>query len=204
MPRCAAETKKICRFALAFAVIVAGFFSARAVPPNYFTRTWQVEQGLPQNKVTAVIQTHDGYLWVGTYNGLARFDGVRFTVFDDNNTPELRSSRVTSLFVAADGALWIGTFGGGLDRFKDGKFSVINHQQDLPNSVIGRLRQRIGKHETPAGGHRRQLRNPERAGRGNEGNFFRSTEGFGAWKIGSLGLLFFGIVIFHDMTPTQR
>jgi hypothetical protein len=81
-------TKKnmLCRFAQIFAVASAGFFSATAAP-IYFTRTWQVEQGLPQNKVTAVVQTRDGYLWIGTYNGLARFDGVRFTVFYDNNTP---------------------------------------------------------------------------------------------------------------------
>jgi ligand-binding sensor domain-containing protein len=77
-----------------------------------------VEQGLPQNKVTAIVQTHDGYLWVGTYNGLARFDGVRFTVFDDSNTPELRSSRITSLFEAADDALWIGTESGGVTRYE--------------------------------------------------------------------------------------
>ena len=93
-------------------MVAAGFFSALAAPPDYFTRTWQVEQGLPQNKVTAVVQTHDGYLWVGTYNGLARFDGIRFTVFNDNNTPGLRSSRVTSLFEAGDGTLWIGTESG--------------------------------------------------------------------------------------------
>jgi hypothetical protein len=66
-------------FGLAFALSAAGIFSALAAPPNYFTRTWQVEQGLPQNKVTAVVQTRDGYLWVGTYNELAWFDGVRFT-----------------------------------------------------------------------------------------------------------------------------
>ena len=70
--------------------------------PNYFIRAWQVENGLPQNKVTAVLQTRDGYLWLGTYSGLARFDGVKFKVFDDNNTPELHSSRVTSL-CEADG-----------------------------------------------------------------------------------------------------
>jgi len=76
--------------------------------PNYLVRAWQAEQGLPQNKVTAVLQTRAGYLWVGTYSGLARFDGVRFTVFDGNNTPELRNSRVTSLFESPDGTLWIG------------------------------------------------------------------------------------------------
>ena len=64
---CAAETKNCCRFALVFAVSAAGFFPASAAP-NYFTRSWQVEQGLPQNKVTAVVQTRDGYVWLGTYN----------------------------------------------------------------------------------------------------------------------------------------
>jgi hypothetical protein len=48
-------------------------FSVPAAPPNYFARTWQAEQGLSQNKVTAVVQTRDGYLWAGTCNGLARF-----------------------------------------------------------------------------------------------------------------------------------
>ena len=80
---------------------------------------------MPQNKVTAVVQTRDGYLWVGTYNGLARFDGVRFTVFDDNNTPELRNRRITSLFEAADGTLWIGTEGGDVSQYKDGHFAAM-------------------------------------------------------------------------------
>ena len=112
MPRRATKKQLLGWFALTFAMVAAGFFPALAAPPNYFTRTWQVEQGLPQNKVTAVMQTRDGYLWLGTYNGLARFDGVRFTVFNDNNTPELRSSRITSLFETADGTLWIGTESG--------------------------------------------------------------------------------------------
>ena len=102
----------------------ADFFPAIAAP-NYFTRTWQVEQGLPQNKVTAVVQTRDGYLWAGTYNGLARFDGVRFTVFDENNTPELRGSRVTSLFEDADDTLWIGTESGDVSQYKYGRFAVV-------------------------------------------------------------------------------
>jgi signal transduction histidine kinase/ligand-binding sensor domain-containing protein len=124
MSRRAADKRFPGRFALTLAMAVAGFLSAPAAP-DYFTRTWQVEQGLPQNKVTAVVQTRDGYLWVGTYNGLARFDGVHFTVFDDNNTPELRSSRVTSLFEAGDGALWIGTESGDVSQYKDGHFAAV-------------------------------------------------------------------------------
>jgi signal transduction histidine kinase/ligand-binding sensor domain-containing protein len=124
MPRRATEKQFPGWFALTFAMVVAGFSSVPAAP-NYFTRTWQVEQGLPQNKVTAVVQTRDGYLWVGTYNGLARFDGVRFTVFDENNTPELHSSRITSLFETTNGTLWIGTESGDVSQCKDGRFTSV-------------------------------------------------------------------------------
>ncbi len=93
--------------------------------PNYFVRSWQAEEGLPQNKVTTVVQAHDGYLWVGTYSGLARFDGVHFTVFDDNNTPEMHSSRVTSLFEARDGTLWIGDESGQVTQYQNGRFKAL-------------------------------------------------------------------------------
>jgi len=53
---------------LAFVMVAPGCFVAVPAPPINFTRTWQLEQGLPKNMVTAVMQTHDGYLWVGTYN----------------------------------------------------------------------------------------------------------------------------------------
>jgi signal transduction histidine kinase/ligand-binding sensor domain-containing protein len=114
----------LCRFALVFALVSTGFLSATAAP-NYLARIWQVEQGLPQNKVTSVLQARDGYLWVGTYNGLARFDGVNFKTFDDNNTPELRSNRITSLFETADGTLWIGTENGNVSQYKDGHFVAV-------------------------------------------------------------------------------
>jgi signal transduction histidine kinase/ligand-binding sensor domain-containing protein len=114
----------------------AGVYSVAAAPPNYFTRTWQVEQGLPQNKVTAVVQTRDGYLWLGTYCGLARFDGIRFTVFDDHNTAALRSSRITSLFETADGTLWIGTESGAVSRYQDGRFAAVPLRADWSGGKI--------------------------------------------------------------------
>ena len=90
--------------------------------PDFFVRIWPVERGLPQNKVTAVVQTRDGYIWGGTYSGLARFDGVRFTVFDEKNTPAMRNNRVTALFESDDGTLWIGHENGVVTTFVDGKF----------------------------------------------------------------------------------
>lgn len=111
---------------LAFAFSGFAIFYGWAATPNYCLRTWQVEKGLPQNKVTTVVQTRDGYLWVGTYSGLARFDGVQFKVFDDNNTPELHSSRVTSLVEGADGTLWIGGEGGQLTRYESGRFAAVS------------------------------------------------------------------------------
>ncbi|HEV2437742.1 MAG TPA: two-component regulator propeller domain-containing protein [Verrucomicrobiae bacterium] len=113
---------------LAAAWLLSGndFSAWVSASPNYFVRSWQAEQGLPQNKVTAIVQDHDGYLWVGTYSGLARFDGVRFTTFDENNTPALRSSRITSLFETADGVLWIGDESGQITQYKDGQFKAVD------------------------------------------------------------------------------
>jgi ligand-binding sensor domain-containing protein len=86
---------------------------------------WQTDDGLPQNGVNAIVQTRDGYLWIGTHSGLARFDGVRFAIFDTKNTPAMLSSRVTSLFEDDSGDLWIGYETGGLTRYKDGTFQSI-------------------------------------------------------------------------------
>jgi ligand-binding sensor domain-containing protein/signal transduction histidine kinase len=85
-----------------------------------------MEDGLPENTVSAVVQTRDSYLWLGSYGGLARFDGVRFTVFNNDNAPEMRDNAVTSLFEAQDGALWIGHENGELTRFKDGQFAAVS------------------------------------------------------------------------------
>jgi diguanylate cyclase (GGDEF)-like protein len=86
---------------------------------------WTSESGMPQNTVDAIVQTRDGYLWVGTEEGLARFDGVRFVVSDRQTAPALRSSFVSSLFEATDGTLWIGTYGGGLARLRNGRIEAF-------------------------------------------------------------------------------
>ena len=57
------------------------------ISQQYLRTTWTTENGLPQNTITAICQTPDGYLWLGTFGGLARFDGVKFTVFNTTNAP---------------------------------------------------------------------------------------------------------------------
>jgi signal transduction histidine kinase/ligand-binding sensor domain-containing protein len=86
---------------------------------------WQTERGLPQNHVTAIAQGHDGYLWLGTYEGLARFDGVRFITFSAAREPGLQSSRITSLFEDRAGNLWIGHEHGQLACYAGGRFSTV-------------------------------------------------------------------------------
>jgi PAS domain S-box-containing protein len=96
--------------------------------------SWQQPQGLPQNTVKTLLQTSDGYLWVGTKGGVSRFDGVNFTTFDDRDKSRLRESEVSALAEGHDGSLWIGTYGGGVSRFKNGHFSVYTTQEGLVNN----------------------------------------------------------------------
>ncbi|MGH7943327.1 MAG: two-component regulator propeller domain-containing protein [Limisphaerales bacterium] len=103
-------------------VVCGTVFGESTNLPGYFTRTWRTEDGLPNDAVSAVAQTRDGYLWLATYDGLARFDGVTFTRFDSSTVPEMHSTRVTSLFEDAKGNLWIGYETGELTRYRDGHF----------------------------------------------------------------------------------
>src|SRR6266851_4780509 len=83
---------------------------------------WQREQGLPNNTIHAILQTHDGYLWLATEEGLVRFDGVHFKIFDTQNTREIASNQIQFLFEDKLGELWIGT-AAGLTRYKDQQFN---------------------------------------------------------------------------------
>lgn len=97
---------------------------------------WTTEHGLPQNSVLAIAQTRDGYLWMATYNGLVRFDGVRFTVFDKNNTPAFKTSRFHDLFEDTTGALWLCVEDGGVIRYQNGVFTPFTVVQGLPNNTV--------------------------------------------------------------------
>src|SRR3712207_5110077 len=75
---------------------------------QYQFDVWNADNGLPQTSVLSILQTRDGYLWLTTYDGLVRYDGVRFTIFNKANTKGIKSNRFTTLFESRDAALWIG------------------------------------------------------------------------------------------------
>ena len=103
---------------------------------RYSVRIWQADDGLPQNSVYAIAQTDDGYLWVGTHEGLARFDGVRFTTVDDPKAPELKHGWITALCAGRDGSLWIACDGSGVTRLKNGTFSHFSDADGLPSNQV--------------------------------------------------------------------
>jgi ligand-binding sensor domain-containing protein/signal transduction histidine kinase len=128
---------------LAIAVLLGHGLTAIALEPstplaNYGRQTWVMENGLPQNTVQALLQTRDGFVWLGTEVGLVRFDGNGFQVFDRNSTPALPGNDVRCLLETKDGALWIGT-SEGLARWKDGVVKAFTTRDGLPGNGIRAL-----------------------------------------------------------------
>ncbi len=106
-----------CLFWLATAMLLGQ--RAGADSP-FLVDVWGTADGLPQSSVIALTQTHDGYLWLGTLNGLVRFDGKAFTCFNVNNTPGLPGNRVVFLFEDSRHTLWVGTETAGLCAIQGG------------------------------------------------------------------------------------
>jgi ligand-binding sensor domain-containing protein/signal transduction histidine kinase len=105
---------------------------------GYYFEKYTVEKGLPQNTVDALLQTRDGYLWIVTPFGLARFDGVSFKTFTAGNTAGLHEDMFTSLAEDTEGVLWAGTRDG-LLRYANNAFELIVRDHGLPDSRINAL-----------------------------------------------------------------
>jgi ligand-binding sensor domain-containing protein len=110
-------------FIVAQMLVGALVTQASGLTAAYITDVWTVDEGLPDSSVTALARTPDGYLWIGTYNGLVRFDGNRFVTFDPDNTPALAHARVRQLAVDALGTLWINTLDGSMTSLRQGVFA---------------------------------------------------------------------------------
>ena len=127
-------------FALAaFCALIqpASALNPRRAMTQYTRTVWTQEHGLPQDTVRAIAQTKDGYLWLGTDEGLAQFDGYDFVVFNKENGA-LPSNSVGALWAAKDGSLWIGTLGG-LTSYHNGKFTTFTKKDGLSDLSISSI-----------------------------------------------------------------
>ncbi len=106
------------------------------LPSQYLYDRFGREHGLPSDTVWTARQGPEGYLWLGTKNGLARFDGIRFTVFNKQNYPAFRSNDVRDIEVAKDGSLWLATYGGGVLHFANGTFTALTTADGLADDIV--------------------------------------------------------------------
>ncbi len=106
---------------------------------QYVQNVWRAPGALPHDNITAILQTRDGYLWIGTVEGLARFDGVRSVVFDKSNTPAIANNWIRALVEDRAGRLWIGTLGGGLVCLESGKFTRFGADEGIPGDIVSAL-----------------------------------------------------------------
>jgi ligand-binding sensor domain-containing protein/AraC-like DNA-binding protein len=140
MPLKRNKARRACRFFFLFFfsfILVSNLLSLDPEKrlDEYLLRTWTVQSGLPLNTITALIQTQDGYIWVGTRAGLSRFDGVRFNTFTKQNSP-LSNDRITSLYEDVNKVLWIGTDGGGMYSCERGLWKNYTTNDGLSNAHV--------------------------------------------------------------------
>lgn len=118
-------------------LVILGIAACGSAAAQYQIDRWTTEQGLPQGTVVDIKQTPDGFIWVSTLGGLARFDGVSVGVFDTGTNPELPNSRLAGMRLDDDGQLWVLTQERYLMRFRDGRFLIASETDGLPAKTVG-------------------------------------------------------------------
>src|SRR5580704_8772878 len=125
------------------ALILCAAFSgnAYALDPNrkltqYVHRIWQVQQGLSESSIYSLLQTRDGYLWLGTQAGLVRFDGVDFTPLENIYPDAPTNVWIRDVLEDSQGALWFATNESGLFRLEDGAFTHYTQKDGLPSDTV--------------------------------------------------------------------
>ncbi len=141
LPKCV-EFRAVTSLRILIFSVLASFAAipAFALPTGnsaeFLVTKWTTEEGLPQNTVTSIVQTTDGYIWLGTFGGLARFDGIRFTTFDGTNTPGFLANRVLSLHPNPNGGLLVGTDSGELYTIKGNRLEEFVSGLDFERKAI--------------------------------------------------------------------
>ena len=143
--------RRALRFFLRFVVLLVVFLSGaekgfaveKTDQSPFRIRHWTTENGLPQDRISCLQQTRDGYLWIGTWFGLVRFDGVKFTVFKEENKreniPGLRTECINDLTEDKEGTLWIATKQGIISN-RNGKFQNLRGPAQIIDQKVWRVR----------------------------------------------------------------
>ena len=133
---CVTLTRYLSLTILAALLLAEGFAA-----PKFVLEGWQMQDGLPSDNIRRVVQTRDGYLWIATFHGLARFDGVAFKAFHLANTPALRNNLINRLFEDRDGRLWIGHDTGEVTVYSGGEFRALPLEATAPKVAVERFAQ---------------------------------------------------------------
>ncbi|MCH5720589.1 ligand-binding sensor domain-containing protein [Niabella hibiscisoli] len=123
-------------FIIIFLCINIGVFSHRSYGQRYYFEHYQVEQGISNNTASCVIQDQKGFIWVGTKDGLNRFDGYTFKVFrhEKNDSASLGNNSVWKLFESSDGTIWVGTEHGVFAY--DPELETFSHAAGTPKQLV--------------------------------------------------------------------
>jgi|TARA_R110000772_G_scaffold252390_1_gene367743 diguanylate cyclase (GGDEF)-like protein len=106
------------------------------LPSQYLFDRFGRDEGLPSDTVWVARSDREGFLWLGTKNGLARFDGVKFTLFNKLNQPAFRSNDIRDIEIVADGSVWLATYGGGVLHYVDGAFTAYTTDEGLADNIV--------------------------------------------------------------------
>jgi signal transduction histidine kinase/ligand-binding sensor domain-containing protein len=121
-----------------FAHLTILFWLVEAAHAQYGFEIWNVDNGLPENEIRGITQTPDGYLWIATFNGLARFDGVHLTLFN-RETPGLRSNQFGTMLQGRGGDLWLDSVDRGTMRYHHGEFRAYGRESGIPAVIVNGL-----------------------------------------------------------------
>ena len=130
------RTSKMVRFHL-FLCLLFGILGWQTLSAQYRFDSWTTDNGLPQNGVRSITQTPDGYLWLTTLDGLVRFDGVKFTVFNKSNSKGIISNRFWHARAFEDGSIWVATEGGDLTIYRNGEFTSYPADNIPEPQIVG-------------------------------------------------------------------
>ncbi|MCR4954768.1 MAG: HD domain-containing protein [Treponema sp.] len=138
-------------FSILFFLCILGFLFAQTAPlsnklinqsflSDYVSKNWTTEDGLPGMTITTVLQDKKGYIWIGTYDGLVRFDGIEFVTYSRSVNEKYDFASTRSLYEDDEGNLWIGHNDEGVTRLAlDGSLKKYTMETGLPNNKVNSI-----------------------------------------------------------------